>query len=159
MSVKVGDKAPDFTLFNQDAANIGLSNYKGQNVLLLFFPFANTGVCTNEMCTIRDELSIYEDLDAKVLAISVDSLFSLKMFEEKHQYSFPLLSDFNKEVGNSYGVIYDDFAGGKFGYKGVAKRSAFVIDREGVVKYAEVLDNAGDEPNYNAIKKTLEDIK
>jgi peroxiredoxin len=158
MSVKVGDKAPDFKLFDQDAANVSLSDYKGKNVLLLFFPFANTGVCTKEMCTFRDELKIYEDLDVKVLAVSVDSLFALKMFHEKNNYNFPLLSDFNKETGNSYGVIYDGFAGGKFGYKGVAKRSAFIINKEGIVKYAEVLDNAGEEPNYENIKSTIKEL-
>ena len=158
MPINVGDKAPDFTLLNQDAQKISLNNYKGKKVVLLFFPLANTGVCTKEMCTFRDELKAYEDLDAQVLGISVDSPFTLKLWQEKNNYNFPLLSDFNKEVAASYGALYDIFAPGKLDFKGVAKRSAFVIDKDGVVKYAEVLDDAGDEPSYENIKKTLEEI-
>ena len=101
MSVNVGDKAPDFTLFNQDAEKVSLDDYKGKRIVLLFFPFANTGVCTKEMCTFRDELKAYEDLDAQVLGISVDSHFALKMWQEKNKTNFPLLSDFNKEVTKS----------------------------------------------------------
>ena len=159
MPINIGDRAPDFELFNQDAEKVSLGDYKGKNIVLLFFPLANTGVCTTEMCTFRDELKDYENLDAQVLGMSVDSPFSLKMFQEKNNYNFPLLSDFNKEVGESYGVISDDFAGGKFGYKGIAMRSSFVIDKDGTVKYAEVLQDAGKEPNYEAIKKTLNEIK
>ncbi len=159
MPINVGDKAPDFTLFNQDTEKVSLSDYRGKNVVVLFFPLANTGVCTKEMCTFRDELKVYEDLDAQVLGISVDSPFALKMWQEKNNYNFPLLSDFNKETAASYGALYDVFAPGKFDYKGVAKRSAFVIDKEGTVRYAEVLENAGDEPSYENIKKTLEEIK
>ena len=158
MPINVGDKAPDFTLLNQDAQKISLNNYKGKKVVLLFFPLANTGVCTKEMCTFRDELKAYEDLDAQVLGISIDSPFTLKLWQEKNNYNFPLLSDFNKEVAASYGALYDIFAPGKLDFKGVAKRSAFVIDKDGVVKYAEVLEDAGDEPSYENIKKTLEEI-
>ena len=159
MPIAVGEKAPSFSLFNQDAQKVSLDEFKGGKIVLLFFPFANTGVCTKEMCTFRDELKVYEGLDAKVLGVSVDSLFALKMWQGKNNTNFPLLSDFNKEVGNSYGVIYNGFAGGKFGYKGVAMRSAFVIDKEGIIRYAESLEDAGKEPSYEAIKKTLEEIK
>lgn len=159
MPLKVGDKAPDFTLFNQDAAPVSLSNYKGKKVLLLFFPFANTGVCTKEMCTLRDDYKAYESLDAQVLGISVDSLFALKLWSEKNNSNFPMLSDFNKDVSMNYGVLYDNFAGGKFNYKGVAMRSAFVIDKNGIIKYAESLEDAGKEPNYEAIKNTLNELK
>ena len=159
MSLKVEDKAPDFTLFNQDAAQVSLNDYKGKNVVLLFFPFANTGVCTKEMCTMRDDNKAYESLGAEVVGISVDSLFALKLWSEKNNSNFPMLSDFNKEVSKSYGVLYDNFAGGKYGYKGVAMRSAFVINKDGVIKYAESLENAGMEPNYEAIKKTLNELK
>lgn len=155
MSLKVGDVAPDFTLFNQDAEQVTLSSFKGKNVVVLFFPLANTGVCTKEMCTFRDELKIYEGLNAQVLGISVDSPFSLKMFADKNNYNFPLLSDFNKEVSAKYGALYDVFVPGKFDFKGVSKRSAFVVDANGLIKYAEVLENAGDEPNYEAVKKAL----
>lgn len=159
MSLKVGDIAPDFTLFNQDAQPVSLSQFRGRNVVLLFFPLANTSVCTKEMCTFRDELKLYEDLDAQVLGVSVDSPFALKMFAEKNNYNFPLLSDFNKEVIAKYGAMYEVFVPGKFDFKGVAKRSAFVIDKDGKIQYLEILENAGDEPNYNSIKQTLEKIK
>ncbi|MEJ2494374.1 MAG: redoxin domain-containing protein [Ignavibacteriaceae bacterium] len=158
MSVNVGDKAPDFTLFNQDAEKVSLDDYKGKRIVLLFFPFANTGVCTKEMCTFRDELKAYEDLDAQVLGISVDSHFALKMWQEKNKTNFPLLSDFNKEVAKSYGVLYDGFAGGKYGYLGVAKRSAFVVDKDETIKYAESHENAGEEPSYENIKSALEKL-
>ena len=156
MSIKVGDKAPEFTLKNQDAEDVSLSSFKGKNVVLLFFPFANTGVCTKEMCTMRDNYSRYTELNAQILGVSVDSPFSLKMWEEKNNLNFPLLSDFNKDVCKAYGAIHDVFAPGKFDYKGVAKRSAFVIDKDGFIKYAEVLDNPGEEPNYEKIKEALQ---
>ncbi len=156
MSIKVGDKAPEFTLKNQNTEDVSLSSFKGKNVVLLFFPFANTGVCTKEMCTMRDNYSRYTALNAQILGVSVDSPFSLKMWEEKNNLNFPLLSDFNKEVCKAYGAIHDVFAPGKFDYMGVAKRSAFVIDKDGLIKYAEVLDNPGEEPNYEKIKEALQ---
>jgi peroxiredoxin len=158
MSVKIGEKAPDFTLKNQNAEDVTLSSFKGRNIVLLFFPLANTGVCTKEMCSIRDDYSRYNDLGAQVLALSVDSPFALKMWEEKNKINFPLLSDFNKEVITAYGAFYDVFVPGKFNYKGVAKRSAFVIDKEGIIRYSEILENAGDEPNYDAIKEVLKSL-
>jgi len=155
MSLKVGDKAPDFALFNQNAEKVALGSFAGKNVVILFFPLANTGVCTKEMCTFRDELKIYEGLEAQVLGISVDSPFALKMFADKNNYNFPLLSDFNKEVSAAYGALYDVFVPGKFDFKGVSKRSAFVIGKDGNLKYVEVLESANDEPDYEAIKNSL----
>jgi peroxiredoxin len=155
MALKVGDKAPDFKLFNQDGEPVSLGNYKGKKVVVLFFPAANTGVCTKEMCTFRDDLKEFEKLNAQVLGISVDTHYALKMFHEKNNYNFPLLSDFNKKVINDYGVVLDVFAPGKFDYNKVAKRSAFVVDGNGTLKYVEVLASPGDEPNYEAIKKAL----
>ncbi len=155
MSVKVGDKAPEFTLVNHKMEKVSLSDFQGKNIVLLFFPFAGSGVCTKEMCNFRDDLKKYEDLNAKVIAISVDSVYALGLFAEKNNFAFPLLSDFNKEVINKYGVLSETFAPGKLDYKGVAKRSAFVIDKNGKVKYAEVLPSPGDEPNYEAIKNIL----
>ena len=152
MNLKAGDKAPLFTLHASDTKEISLGDYAGRNVVLLFFPLAFTGVCTEELCTFRDALAEYNDLDADVLAISVDSPFTLAKFKEVENYNFPLLSDFNKEVSRQYGSLYDTFA---MGMQGVSKRSAFVVDGEGVIRYAEVLDNAGDQPNYGAIKETL----
>ena len=156
MSLKVGDKAPDFTLFNQDGEAVALSNFKGKKVVVLFFPAANTGVCTKEMCAFRDELKVFENVNAQVLGISVDTHYALKMFQEKNNYNFPLLSDFNKKVIAEYDVVLDVFAPGKFDYQGVAKRSAFVVDESGVLKYVEVLASPGEEPNYEAIKKALD---
>jgi len=155
MSLKVGDVAPDFTLLNQDGEAVSLSSFRGKKVVLLFFPAANTGVCTKEMCTFRDDLKIFENLNAQVLGISVDTHFALKMFQEKNNYNFPLLSDFNKKIITEYDVVLDVFGRGKFDYLGVAKRSAFVVDENGKLIYVEVLASPGDEPNYEAIKKAL----
>lgn len=155
MALKVGDKAPDFTLFNQDGEPVSLSSFKGKNVVVLFFPAANTGACTKEMCTFRDELKVYEDLNAQVLGISVDTHFALKMFHDKNNYNFPLLSDFNKKAINAYDVVLDVFVPGKFDYLNTAKRAAFVVDGSGNIKHIEVLANPGDQPNFEAVKKAL----
>ena len=156
MALKIGDKAPNFTLFNQDGEAVSLSDFKGKNVVVLFFPAANTGACTKELCTFRDEFKVYEKLNAQVLGISTDTHFSLKMFHEKNNYNFPLLSDFNKKVISVYDVVLDVFVPGKFDYLNTAKRAAFVVDETGNIKHIEVLANAGDQPNFEAIKKTLE---
>lgn len=159
MAIQVGDKAPDFTLFNTNVENISLSDFKEKkNVVLLFFPLVNSSVCEKELCTTRDSLSQYDDLDSQVLAISVDSHFAQKLWNDKHHFTFPLLSDFNKEVSKKYDVLHDVFAPGKFDYNGVSKRSAFVIDKEGTVKYAEVVETPGGEPNYEAIIATLQKL-
>ena len=156
MALKVGDVAPDFTLTNQDGEAVSLSSFKGKKIVLLFFPAANTGVCTKEMCTFRDELKVFENLNAQVLGVSVDMHFSLKMFHEKNNYNFPLLSDFNKKVIAAYDVVLDAFVPGNFDYAGTAKRAAFVIDENGKLIYTEVLASPGEEPNYEAVKKVLE---
>lgn len=155
MALKIGDKAPDFTLFNQDGEAFSLSTFKGKNVVVLFFPAANTGACTKELCTFRDELKDYENLNAQVLGISVDTHFALKMFHEKNNYNFPLLSDFNKKVIKAYDVVLDVFVPGKFDYLNTAKRAAFVVDNNGNIKHIEVLANPGDQPNFEAVKKSL----
>jgi len=152
MAVKVGEKAPEFTLHDTEKKEVSLSDHRGKNVVLLFFPLAFTSVCTDELCHMRDNLSEYEKLDAEVIAVSVDSPFTLEKFKEEQNLNFTLLSDFNKEVSRNYGALYEDFV---FGMKGVSKRSAFVIDKEGEVRYAEVLENAGDLPNFEAVKETL----
>jgi len=156
MQLKVGDKAPNFTLRNSDKKEVSLADHKGKSVVVLFFPLAFTGVCTEELCSVRDDMSSYESLGADILAISVDSLFSLDRFKAEQEYNFDLLSDFNKEVSRAYGALYDDFV---LEMKGVSKRAAFVIDGEGTICYAEVLENAGDVPNFGAVKKTLESLK
>lgn len=152
MSLKVGDKAPDFTLFSSDKNEVSLKDHEGKNVVLLFFPLAFTGVCTTELCQMRDDIAAYNQLDAEIIAVSVDSPFTLEKFKEEQKLNFPLLSDFNKEASGLYSALYEDFV---FGMKGVSKRSAFVIDKTGTIRYAEVLDNAGDLPNFDAVKETL----
>ena len=152
MSVKIGNQAPDFTLLNTEKEKVSLSDYKGKNVVVLFFPFAFTGVCTTELCTMRDSLADYNSMNASVVAISVDSPFTLGQFKAQQNLNFPLLSDFNKETAAAYGSLYEEFV---LGLKGVAKRSAFVVDSDGTVRYAEVLESAGDLPNFEAIKNTL----
>ena len=152
MSVKVGDKAPVFTLTSSELRPVSLEDYSGKNVVLLFFPMAFTSVCTAELCTMRDDIATYNGLDAEILAVSVDSPFTLDRFKKDQSLNFPVLSDFNKEVSRNYGSIYEEFV---FGLRGVSKRSAFVIDKEGTVRYAEVLENAGDVPNFAAVRETL----
>jgi len=152
MSISVGAKAPNFKLYSSDKKEVSLEEYKGKNVVLLFFPLAFTGVCTKELCTMRDDIAQYEKLNAEILAVSVDSLFTLDKFKAEQSLNFSLLSDFNKQTSKDYGSLYEDFV---LGMKGVSKRSAFVIDKEGIVQYAEVLDSAGDLPNFEAVKKTL----
>ena len=152
MAIELNQNAPLFTLKDTEKNDVSLANYSGQNVVLLFFPLAFTGVCTTELCGIRDDLTTYNDLNTQVLAVSVDSLFSLGKFKEEHNLNFPVLSDFNKEVSALYDAQYEEFV---LDMKGVAKRAAFVIDCEGKVKYAEVLEDAGDLPNFEAIKNTL----
>ena len=152
MAIELNQNAPLFTLKDTEKNDVSLANYSGQNVVLLFFPLAFTGVCTTELCGIRDDLTTYNDLNTQVLAVSVDSLFSLGKFKEEHNLNFSVLSDFNKEVSALYDAQYEEFV---LDMKGVAKRAAFVIDSKGKVKYAEVLEDAGDLPNFEAIKNTL----
>lgn len=156
MKIETGQQAPSFTLRDTEKNEISLDDFKGKNVLLLFFPLAFTGVCTKELCATRDDLAFYDDLNAQVLAVSVDSLFSLGKFKEEQNLNFPLLSDFNKETARSYGALYEEFV---LGMKGVAKRSAFVIDADQVIRYAEVLESAEDLPNFDAIKETLNSLQ
>lgn len=152
MSAKVGEKAPDFTLVSSEKKEVSLEDYQGKNVVLLFFPMAFTSVCTQELCAMRDNIAEYEQLDAQPLAISVDSPFTLDKFKKEQGLNFPVLSDFNKEASKAYNSIYNEFV---FGLKGVSKRSAFVIDKTGTIRYAEVLENAGDLPNFEGVKETL----
>jgi peroxiredoxin len=155
MNLKIGDKAPQFTLINTSKEEVSLSDYEGKNLLILFFPLAFTSVCTAELCGIRDNLKIYENAGVDVIGISVDSLFTLDQFKSVENLNFSLLSDFNKEVSRIYGSIYEDFA---FGMKGVSKRSAFVIDKNGIIRYAEVLESAGDLPNFAEIEKIIKKL-
>lgn len=155
MSLQPGQKAPDFKLFDTDKNEISLASQKGKNVVLLFFPAAFTGVCTAELCSVRDNLAQYNDLNAQVFGISVDMPFTLAEYKKQQNLNFPLLSDFNKEASNAYETIYETFA---MGMKGVSKRSAFVIDKEGIIRHAEVLEDAGNQPDFDAIYKTLHSL-
>jgi glutaredoxin-dependent peroxiredoxin len=155
MALQVGDKAPDFKLYNSDKQEVSLSDYKGKNVVILFFPLAFTGVCTAELCEMRDNMSSYSDLNAEILAISVDSLFTLEKFKAEQKLPFHLLSDFNKETSSAYGSLYENFV---LGMKGVSKRSAFVVDSEGIIQYAEVLEDAGKVPNFEAVQDALKSL-
>lgn len=153
MALQVGDKAPDFKLLNTELKEVSLADYQGKKLVIHFFPMAFTGVCTTQLCTMRDSFGYYEGMNAGVVGISVDSPFTLAKFKEDQAYQFPLLSDFNKEVSPAYDALYNEFA---FGLKGVSKRAAFVIDEEGKIAYAEVLESAGDLPDFNAIKQAVE---
>jgi peroxiredoxin len=154
MVLKIGDVAPEFVLKDSDGNEVSLAAFKGKPVVILFFPLAFTGVCTKELCTVRDNLSEYQNLEAEVLAISVDSFFTLAQFKSQQNLTFSLLSDFNKDTIKAYDTMYEDF----FGMVGVAKRSAFVVDRDGKIAYAEVLEKASELPNFDAVKETLSKV-
>jgi len=155
-TLKPGDKAPNFTLFNTEKKEVSLSDFAGKSLVIHFFPLAFTGVCTTQLCTVRDAISMYKNDKADVVAISVDSAFTLGKFKAEQNLSFDLLSDFNKEVAAAYGALHDLFPA--LGMKGVAKRSAFVVDKNGIIQYAQVLESPGDLPDFNAINATLEKI-
>jgi peroxiredoxin len=156
MSIRVGEPAPDFALRGtQSDEPVRLSSFKGQqNVVLLFFPLAWTSVCTKELCSIRDSYAEYGRLGAQVLGVSVDSPFALKAWSKEEGFPFPLLSDFNREVSASYGALYDNL----MGLRGVSKRAAFVIDRAGVLRHAQVLEKASDLPDFAAVQQVLSDL-
>lgn len=155
MKPEAGQPAPDFTLYDSEKKKITLSEQKGHNVLLLFFPLAFTSTCTKELCSVRDNIGWYNNVNAKVFGISVDALHTLAKYKEDQQLNFTLLSDFNKDVSRLYDSIYEMFG---YNMKGVSKRSAFVIDKEGIVRYAEVLDNAAEVPDFGAIQKILAEL-
>jgi len=152
MKIEIGQRAPDFLMFDTEKAPVRLSELKGENVLLLFFPFAFTSTCTAELCATRDDIAFYQNANAKVYGISVDAPYSLGVFKKEQNLNFQLLSDFNKTVSESYGCIHDRWG---MELKGVSKRSAFIIDKNGIVQYAEILENASEQPNFDAIKQTL----
>jgi glutaredoxin-dependent peroxiredoxin len=151
MSVDVGSTAPDFTLTNQDRQPVALSAQRGKPVVLAFFPAAFSSVCAKELCTFRDSIAQLGKADAQVYGISVDTFFALKAFHDHEKLSFPLLSDFNKQVIRDYGVFNEDM----IGLKGIAKRAVFVIDKDGVVRHREVLEDARNEPNYEKVFSAL----
>jgi len=152
MSIQLGQQAPEFTLISDEKKPVSLSDFKGKKVVLHFFPFAFTGTCTTQLCTMRDSFGYYDGLGAQILGISVDSPFTLTKFKEEYAYQFPLLSDFNKEVSPAYEAFYAEF---KLGLKGVSKRAAFVLDEDHKVIYAEVLELPTDLPDFEAIANAV----
>jgi len=153
MAIEKGQQAPAFTLYNSEKNKVSLADFNGKNVVILFFPLAFTSVCTAELCSVRDNITLYNNSNAQVLGISVDSLFTLDKYKNEQNLNFPLLSDFNKTVSTAFGVLYDTFPA--FEMEGVSKRAAFVIDKDGVVQYSEVCPTPGDQPDFAAIQETL----
>src|SRR5438067_1591137 len=152
MPVQIGDEAPKFTLYDTLKNKITLSDYRGKNVVLIFFPLAFSGVCTKELCEMRDDYSYYQGLNAEILAISVDSLYTNKKFKELNSFNFSLLSDFNKEVSILYDSLFENFS---FDYHGVSKRSTFVIDKDGKIAYKEILARPADYPDMQKLKEVI----
>jgi peroxiredoxin len=153
MALQIGQKAPKFKLYSSDLKEVASEDFAGKKTVIHFFPMAFTGVCTTQLCEMRDTFGYYEGLGASVLAISVDSPFTLAKFKQENNYQFPLLSDFNKEVSKAYNAQYDEFV---LGLRGVSKRAAFVLDEEQNVLYAEVLESAKDLPDFEAIRKIIQ---
>ncbi|MCX6190520.1 MAG: peroxiredoxin [Bacteroidetes bacterium] len=155
MALKVGDKAPEFKLFNTEKKEVSLSDFKGQTVVLHFFPAAFTGGCTAQMCTLRDDYSFYNNLNCVVLGCSCDSPFTLGKFKTEQALEFDLLSDYNKETCKDYDAQYETWI---LGMKGNSRRAAFIINGDGVIVYSEALESAGDQVNFAAMKEVLEKI-
>ncbi len=154
MAVEIGMSAPDFTLVDQDRQPVTLSQRLGSGpTLLAFFPGAFSNTCTKELCTLRDSMALLNGLGAQIFGISTDTFFALKGWADQQQFGFPLLSDYNKEAIRAYGVVNPDM----IGLKDIAKRSVFVIDRKGTVRYREVLDDARNEPDYDRLRAALKD--
>jgi len=157
MALAVGKKAPDFTLVDTERKSRSLAEFKGKKLILAFYPAAFTGVCTKEMCTLRDSLGELGNLGAAVVGVSVDTPFANKAFADQHKIPFPLLSDYARQAIAAYGVQFPNLAG-LTGYT-AAKRSVFVLDREGVIRYMWVSDDPTKEPNYDEVKKAVQQIK
>jgi peroxiredoxin len=155
MPIEVGSKAPDFTLVNQDRERVTLSQELGKGaVVLAFFPGAFSGTCTKEMCSFRDTMSELVRVNARVVGISTDTFFVLKAWNDQQRLGFPLLSDYNKDVIRAYDVVNPDM----IGLKDIAKRAVFVVDKDGIVRYREVLDDARNEPDYRKLNEALATI-
>ncbi len=153
--IEIGKKTPELTLFDMSLKQRNLKEFRGKNLVLAFFPGAFTSVCKKEMCALRDDLAKLEKLDAQVVGVSVNDPFTLKGFHEDNALNFPLLSDYTREAVKVFGVELKDFAGMK-GYT-VAKRSVFIIDGEGILRWVWVSENPGIEPDYAEIRETIEE--
>ena len=150
-SVDVGTRAPDFTLVDQDRTPVTLSALAGNPIVLVFFPGAFSATCTAELCTFNNSMARLNAARAQVLGISVDTFFALKAFRDSQHLAFPLLSDFNKEVIRQYDVFFEDM----IGLKGLAKRAVFVIDRDGIIRHRQVVEDARNEPDYDQVFAAL----
>jgi glutaredoxin-dependent peroxiredoxin len=153
MAINVGSKAPEFTLVDTEKKPRSLSEFRGRNVVLAFYPGAFTGVCTKEMCTIRDSMTKFGELNTQVIGISVDAPFATTAFAAQNNLQFPLLSDYSRTVIKQYCGVHEDFAGLK-GYT-ASKRAVFIVDGNGIVQYAWISENPGVEPDYDAISRNL----
>jgi len=155
MPIATGSKAPAFKLYNTERKEISYDDFAGKIVVLSFFPAAFTRVCTEQVCSSQDDLAFYNNLGAVVFGISVDMPFSLKIFKEKYNLSYELLSDFNKRTIHDYDMYQCNFI---CGLKGVAKRGVVVIDKNGMITYAEETANSGTQVNFAALKEALEKL-
>ncbi len=157
MVLRLGQKAPEFSLPDADKKTRALSEFTKQGtVILAFFPFAFSGTCDKEMCVFRDGFGTLQQTGAQFVGVSVDSSFALKAFAQTYNLQFPLLSDFNKKVAKMYGVLQDPWVG--FGYKGVAKRAVMVVDKRGMLRYKWVTDVPSDEPPYAEVMKAAQKL-
>lgn len=156
MAIAVGQEAPSFKLFNSDKKPVGLEDFRGKKVLMLFFPLAFSSVCTAELCSIRDNIARYNEVDAEVVGVSVDSVYVLKKFKEDQQLNFMLISDFNKTLSRSFDVLYETFG---YEMQGVSKRAAFIIDKEGIIRYSEECASPADLPDFEKIQEVLASLK
>lgn len=153
--IKIGDKAPLFSLMDTERKEFTNANIEGKTTLFLFFPAAFTSTCTTELCEVRDDIARYNQLNVQVFGISTDALFTLKKYKEDQQLNFELLSDFNKDVSRAFDSLYEQF---KYNMKGVSKRSAIIIDKYGIIQYCEILENASDVPNFESIHQKLKEL-
>jgi len=156
MALQIGDIAPDFSLYSSEKKLVHLHELRGQTVVLLFFPLAFTSTCTKELCSTRDDISMYEELGTQILAISTDSPQTLARYKQDNNFNFTLLSDYNKDVIRAYDVIYEEFT---LGMRGVAKRAVFIIDPEGIIRYIEVLEVAGQMPDLPGLQNALRKLQ
>ncbi len=154
-----GQLAPDVTLYNDEGNQVSISDYRGKNLVILFFPLAFTSVCVTEFCRVRDDLANYNNADAEVVGISVDSHFALARFKEDNFLNFSLLSDFDREAGSAYNTLYgpDEFA--LVGMKCLSRRAVFILDKEGIIRHNEVLESIYDLPDFTAVHNALARLK
>ncbi len=156
MAVEIGQEAPGFSLYDHDRNERCLEEFRGKNVVLAFFPGAFTGVCTTEMCALRDQADEFNSLNAQVLGISVDPPFAQKAWADANNLNFPVLSDYNREVVNQYDVALPNLAGLQ-GYV-AANRAVFIVDKDGVVRYSWLAPSPANEPDYEEVRQALSQL-